>query len=146
MDLVLPKSNKPFGTRNKREVEKAYQRKKEDLISEWRSKYGYGTVAREIDPHLQASYVMEVELPLFRFKDALWLDTIEAKNRYTSMSNEKWRGLRDRVILRCDRTCEGCMDGMVDYVHHLTYENLGDEFLFELIGLCRKCHSRYHGK
>ena len=29
--------------------------------------------------------------------------------------------------------------------HHLTYEHMGDEFLWELKAVCRPCHERWHG-
>jgi 5-methylcytosine-specific restriction endonuclease McrA len=29
-------------------------------------------------------------------------------------------------------------------VHHLTYQNAGNEFLWELVAICRECHARYH--
>jgi len=30
-------------------------------------------------------------------------------------------------------------------VHHLTYQHVGHEFLFELVAICRECHTRWHG-
>jgi 5-methylcytosine-specific restriction endonuclease McrA len=40
--------------------------------------------------------------------------------------------------------CEGCGDEKAQEVHHKTYKNVGDEFLFELVALCNTCHDRYH--
>ena len=60
------------------------------------------------------------------------------------LSSSKWKDLRERVIKRSDGLCEGCLINKVEQVHHKTYKHLGDEFCFELIGLCTECHKRFH--
>jgi hypothetical protein len=45
---------------------------------------------------------------------------------------------------RCGGICEGCGERPVAHIHHLTYEHMGDEFLFELAGVCIPCHHRLH--
>lgn len=57
-----------------------------------------------------------------------------------------WQALRQLVFTRCGGMCEGCGTNRAQHVHHLTYANMGDEFLWELVGICRDCHERYHGK
>ena len=56
----------------------------------------------------------------------------------------EWITLRERVKQR-DKTCQGCLAAPIEDVHHLTYEHVQNEFAFELVGLCRKCHARLHG-
>jgi len=56
-----------------------------------------------------------------------------------------WEGKRLLVLTRCKYLCEGCGLRPARVVHHLTYDHLGDEFLFELVGLCYECHDRVHG-
>ena len=56
----------------------------------------------------------------------------------------EWAAIRERVKQR-DRVCQGCLAAPIEEVHHLTYEHVQNEFAFELIGLCRKCHARLHG-
>lgn len=46
---------------------------------------------------------------------------------------------------RAAHVCEGCRTARATEVHHLTYEHCGDEFLWELVAICRSCHERYHG-
>ena len=58
----------------------------------------------------------------------------------------EWAKRRDAVIERCSGLCEGCGNAPVDHVHHLTYDNIGDEFLWQLVGVCAPCHARAHGK
>jgi hypothetical protein len=55
-----------------------------------------------------------------------------------------WLEIRERIIKRCNGICEGCGENKATQVHHLTYKNKGNEFLFELIGLCSDCHNRIH--
>lgn len=59
--------------------------------------------------------------------------------------SDKWRELRRKVIKRCGGICEGCAVNDVDHIHHTTYTHLGNELLFELLGLCHDCHERTHG-
>jgi len=60
------------------------------------------------------------------------------------LASADWQKLRNAVIVRCGNLCEGCRGSGVDDVHHLTYRHIGREFLFELVGLCRACHTRWH--
>lgn len=72
-------------------------------------------------------------------------ENLRFSDRYKlHMASDKWRAVRKKVIARCNNLCEGCGDSPVNEVHHKTYDNLGHEFLFELLGLCKKCHERLH--
>jgi 5-methylcytosine-specific restriction endonuclease McrA len=62
------------------------------------------------------------------------------------LQSARWRELRDLVIQRCGNRCEGCGVNPVEEVHHWTYDRLGNEFLFDLAGLCGACHRRFHKK
>lgn len=71
----------------------------------------------------------------------------EWTRRYTqhvNPKNPKWMALRSKVIQRCGNLCEGCRERPVHHVHHLTYTHLGDELLFELVGVCLPCHAKIH--
>ncbi len=67
----------------------------------------------------------------------------EKYNAY--LATEEWAERRRRVIDRCGGTCEGCRNRPVEHVHHLTYDHVGNELLFELVGLCLRCHRVAHG-
>lgn len=62
------------------------------------------------------------------------------------LHSPEWYEKRQLVFDRCDWTCEGCGIERSTIAHHITYENAGNEFLFELLGLCKKCHDRLHKK
>ena len=60
------------------------------------------------------------------------------------MASPEWREKADAVLMRAGGICEGCRSRKARQVHHMTYAHLGDEFLFELVALCRPCHERWH--
>ncbi len=60
------------------------------------------------------------------------------------LNSPQWRSLRRLVLARSNGKCEGCATGIPTQVHHLTYENWGNEFLWELVAVCEECHGRAH--
>lgn len=60
------------------------------------------------------------------------------------LASPAWAELRTKVMNRCGSLCEGCRDNAAVDVHHLTYQHVYREFAFELVGLCRECHTRWH--
>lgn len=57
-----------------------------------------------------------------------------------------WRTKRRLVLNRCNGWCEGCASAQATEVHHLSYANVGDELLYELVGLCENCHRKAHSQ
>jgi hypothetical protein len=62
------------------------------------------------------------------------------------LETEHWRALRVRVMARDKNLCQGCLINPAYDVHHLTYDRLGREMLFDLVAMCRKCHDSLHGR
>lgn len=60
------------------------------------------------------------------------------------LASPKWKRIAKRVMDRANGVCEGCLDRTATEVHHLTYRDVGAEFCFQLVALCRECHDRYH--
>lgn len=60
------------------------------------------------------------------------------------LKSPQWERKRRAVLDRCQGICEGCRINKAVQVHHLTYEHVGEEFLWELVAVCRMCHSRIH--
>lgn len=56
-----------------------------------------------------------------------------------------WRIKRQAVLTRANNWCEGCAARAAVEVHHKTYEHAFNEFLFELVAVCKDCHNRLHG-
>lgn len=59
------------------------------------------------------------------------------------LASPEWARIRDRVLQQYGYRCQGCWDQEANQVHHLTYEHLGNELMFELLPLCGACHTRY---
>jgi 5-methylcytosine-specific restriction endonuclease McrA len=60
------------------------------------------------------------------------------------LKSTAWRLRRDAVMTRAGGVCEGCRTRPAAQVHHLTYDNVGNEFLWELVAVCMPCHERLH--
>lgn len=60
------------------------------------------------------------------------------------LKSNAWKDKRQKVLERANGLCEGCRDAEPTAVHHLTYDHLGDELLFELVALCDRCHLKCH--
>ena len=56
----------------------------------------------------------------------------------------EWIAKRKLVIQRAQGICEGCRLSRAVEAHHTTYDDVGEEFLFELVAVCRSCHDRFH--
>jgi hypothetical protein len=65
---------------------------------------------------------------------------------YQYLSTPEWRAIRQRVINRAGKVCEGCGEREASIVHHMTYQRRGREFLLDLIAVCRECHDLIHKK
>jgi 5-methylcytosine-specific restriction endonuclease McrA len=61
------------------------------------------------------------------------------------LQSEQWQEKRCLVFKRANFLCEGCRRNRAIHVHHLSYEHVGDEFLWELVAICEGCHDRAHG-
>lgn len=65
----------------------------------------------------------------------------EIYNQY--LLSDDWAATRS-YILRVQPICQLCGAVPSEVVHHLSYANVGEEKLGELVGLCRPCHQRLH--
>jgi 5-methylcytosine-specific restriction endonuclease McrA len=57
----------------------------------------------------------------------------------------EWADIRKKIFKRANGICEGCGTEPAEQVHHLTYEHCRNEFLWELVAVCRHCHLSVHG-
>lgn len=58
------------------------------------------------------------------------------------MQSPEWRSIRERVLVRDKEVCQGCLEEKAFEAHHLTYVNIGEEFLFELVAIGPRCQRR----
>jgi len=62
------------------------------------------------------------------------------------LASDAWKRRRQKVIERANGMCEGCLTEPARDVHHRTYKHFKQEFAFELLALCRQCHTRVHAR
>lgn len=62
------------------------------------------------------------------------------------LRTDKWRNKRELVLKRDNYVCQACLTNKATQAHHKTYEHVFDEFLFELISVCKECHDLIHSK
>ncbi len=66
----------------------------------------------------------------------------EAHNVY--LASPEWAKRRRSVMTRARGVCEGCLSVPATQVHHLSYDNWGDELLYQLVAICDACHEKAH--
>ena len=73
----------------------------------------------------------------------------EKSNYYkylTYLKSEEWRSKRSAVLKRDGGVCQGCRNASATEIHHITYENLFQEPLEDLISYCQPCHKKAHNR
>lgn len=62
------------------------------------------------------------------------------------LCSREWAEKKQAVLERSEGKCERCIHGMMEEVHHKTYQNKYNERLEDLQGLCFDCHRFVHAK
>lgn len=60
------------------------------------------------------------------------------------LNSPKWQATRKRLYKLYDYKCDKCGSPKNLCVHHITYENLGEEKDDDLVVLCQRCHRQLH--
>ncbi|MBW1619032.1 MULTISPECIES: HNH endonuclease [Empedobacter] len=60
------------------------------------------------------------------------------------LESPEWRAKREMVFKRDGYTCTKCKSRPAFHAHHLTYKNIFNEKLEDLISVCAECHSQIH--
>ncbi len=72
-------------------------------------------------------------------------ERIAYRERYHAyLQTPEWRERSQAVLRRAGFVCEGCGKANATQAHHLSYDHVGNEFLWELRAVCRPCHERFH--
>jgi HNH endonuclease len=66
------------------------------------------------------------------------------RNYTIYLSSPEWKAKRTLVMRRANHVCEGCGRANAVEIHHLTYQRVGHEMLFDLQAVCRPCHQALH--
>ena len=103
----------------------------------------------EFDEALRAAWGERVE-SFYRDRRAAYEAQLAGHDRawwdwYSEyLRSAEWAGRRAKVLARDGYRCRGCGDAPATQVHHLTYDRVGNELLFDLVSVCDRCHERCH--
>lgn len=61
------------------------------------------------------------------------------------INSQKWQRQRANRMAIDNNECKLCFSRTNLHVHHITYENFGNEPMNELITVCKSCHEKIHG-
>src|SRR5690606_20125963 len=90
---------------------------------------------QEIRKRLKSDYFKKVlKLPFDNFETAY--------NAY--LNSPFWQAKRKLILERDNFLCQFCNAAKATQVHHLSYDNLGNECDFELLSVCYPCHQIIH--
>ncbi|HEY6363176.1 MAG TPA: hypothetical protein VI585_00155 [Candidatus Binatia bacterium] len=62
------------------------------------------------------------------------------------LASREWAQRKEAVRKRSGGFCERCLWGDYEATHHLTYANIGNEPLEDLLGVCNACHEYLSAK
>lgn len=65
---------------------------------------------------------------------------------YQYLESDIWKKKVQMVKKRDAYICQACLINPAQAVHHITYEHIYNEPLFDLVSICHKCHSSIHNK
>lgn len=73
-----------------------------------------------------------------------FISNIKEYDKY--LNSEHWRNLRTKIAYQRNFTCEKCNKKVISkyHIHHLTYDNIGNEKDEDLMFLCENCHNKIH--
>lgn len=123
-----------------------YRQKKMDTPDEWKR---LPLITEAIVKDLEKAR-SEKRASFFAFCKMEKEELIDQRNgafweSYTAyLSTDAWRMIRAKVLKRDNNLCQGCLENPATQVHHLTYEHVFNEFMHELISVCKSCHDRIH--
>ncbi len=84
-------------------------------------------------------------LEMIELLDSKRAEHVKNSSEYqTYLNSNEWQETRQRIFKRDNFRCVKCGESKNLQVHHITYENLGEEKDADLVTLCDKCHKSTH--
>lgn len=93
---------------------------------------------------VEAETIEPTSLDAFKPLDHIPPDKYRFYDSYVHPENKDWQAVKVAVKARDGSQCRCCLSKNNLHVHHLTYANLGNERLEELVTLCETCHREVH--
>jgi nucleoside 2-deoxyribosyltransferase len=94
-----------------------------------------------------ADKVIEAGTPVDAFRE-LMSDNPRYMAYRDYLATAHWKAMRAKILQKAGYRCQVCnahQEHITLTVHHRTYERIGAEREEDLIALCEKCHSIFHG-
>ena len=96
--------------------------------------------------------------PKRKYKPKSYLDDVDIPNTYSNtdlsrdsyiehLMSEKWKQTKLTRLLIDDFKCQQCnkpITAETSHCHHITYQNLGDEGMKDVVSVCPQCHNDIH--
>lgn len=90
---------------------------------------------------------IDIAAPLSHYPEEESFQLREDFDKKAYLKSRKWQALRTIILGRDHHTCRKCgIDDVPLEVHHIHYDNLGEELPEDLLTLCRDCHQSIHDK
>ena len=87
----------------------------------------------------------EAEIPISFFETTVYLISRNYKNIYHNYLNTKeWFDKRNLALKFADYKCCRCSKKENLQIHHLNYNNIGNEYIGDLEVVCSSCHKKLH--
>ena len=84
-------------------------------------------------------------LEMIELLDSKRAEHVKNSSEYQAyLNSNEWQETRQRIFKRDNFRCVKCGESKNLHVHHITYENLGEEKDADLVTLCDKCHKSTH--
>lgn len=78
----------------------------------------------------------------FSFQDSEKRDSEMPEFDYKKyLASREWAIKKEAIAKRCSGFCERCAVGSYESTHHVTYKNIGNEPLDDLLAVCNECHA-----
>ena len=113
-----------------RQFKKAFEQSRADAFER------FTEVSKKHHQTWDSRYALGLNQPERSFSERWW----ELYNQY--LASPEWNSKKIRVRARDYGRCQLCRSDSFLDVHHLTYNRVGDEALFDLVTLCRHCHDQ----
>ncbi len=85
------------------------------------------------------------DLEMIELLDSKRAEHVKNSSEYQAyLNSNEWQETRQRIFKRDNFRCVKCGCSKNLQVHHITYENLGEEKEADLATLCDKCHNSIH--
>lgn len=68
------------------------------------------------------------------------------KQYHKYLNSPEWKAIREPALERDNYACSICGSKSNLHVHHLHYDNIGEEALSDLVTLCKSCHFQHVDK